>query len=134
MSKYGGEALKDGVIYVTASPCELCSKKLYQIGVRQIVYIDPYPGIARQHIISAGFKQPDLKVFEGAIGPTYFKLYQPFMPYKDEVSILTGGKHGLNSSKTLLKKMLKELGVEEQPTYTDAQMEEILNKLKDKKQ
>lgn len=133
MSKYGGEALKDGVIYVTASPCELCSKKLYQIGVRQIVYIDPYPGIARQHIISAGFKQPDLKVFEGAIGPTYFKLYQPFMPYKDEVSILTGGKHGLNSSKTLLKKLLKELGVEEQPTYTDAQMEEILNKLKDKK-
>lgn len=134
MSKYGGEALRDGVIYVTASPCELCSKKLYQIGVRQIVYIDPYPGIARQHIISAGFKQPDLKIFEGAIGPTYFKLYQPFMPYKDEVSILTGGKHGLNSSKTLLKKMLKELGVEEQPTYTDAQMDEILNKLKEKRQ
>ena len=133
MSKYGGEALKDGVIYVTASPCELCSKKLYQIGVRQIVYIDPYPGIARQHIISAGFKQPDLKVFEGAIGPTYFKLYHPFMPYKDEVSILTGGKHGLNSSKTLLKKMLKELGVEEQPTYTDAQIEEILEKLKERK-
>lgn len=132
MSKYGGEALKDGIIYVTASPCELCSKKLYQIGVRQIVYIDPYPGIARQHIISAGFKQPDLKIFEGAIGPTYFKLYQPFMPYKDEVSILTGGKHGLNSSKTLLKKMLKELGVEEQPTYTDAQIEEILAKLKEK--
>ena len=132
MSKYGGEALKDGIIYVTASPCELCSKKLYQIGVRQIVYIDPYPGIARQHIISAGFKQPDLKIFEGAIGPTYFKLYQPFMPYKDEVSILTGGKHGLNSSKTLLKKMLKELGVEEHPTYTDAQIEEILAKLKEK--
>ena len=132
MSKYGGEALKDGVIYVTASPCELCSKKLYQIGVRQIVYIDPYPGIARQHIISVGFKQPDLKVFEGAIGPTYFKLYQPFMPYKDEVSILTGGKHGLNSSKTLLKKMLKELGVEEQSTYTDVQIEEILEKLKER--
>lgn len=133
MSKYGGEALKDGIIYVTASPCELCSKKLYQIGVRQIVYIDPYPGIARQHIISAGFKQPDLKVFEGAIGPTYFKLYQPFMPYKDEVSILTGNKHGLHSSKTLLKKILKELGEEEQPTYTDAQIEYIMNKLKEKK-
>ncbi len=134
MSKYGGEALKDGIIYVTASPCELCSKKLYQIGVRQIVYIDPYPGIARQHIIAAGFKQPDLKLFEGAIGSTYFKLYQPFMPYKDEVSILTGGKHGLYPAKTLLKKILKELDVEEQPTYTDAQMDAIIQKLKEKKQ
>lgn len=134
MSKYGGEALKDGIIYVTASPCELCSKKLYQIGVRKIVYIDPYPGIARQHIISSGFKQPDLKVFEGAIGPTYFKLYQPFMPYKDEVSILMGNKHGLHSSKTLLKRILKELGEEEQPTYTDSQIEHVLSKLKEKKQ
>jgi len=132
MSKYGGEALKDGVIYVTASPCELCSKKLYQIGVRQIVYIDPYPGIARQHIISAGFKQPDLKVFEGAIGPTYFKLYQPFMPYKDEVTILTGNKHGLYSSKTLLKKILEKLGEEEQSTYTDDQIKQILQKLEGK--
>ncbi len=134
MSKYGGEALKDGIIYVTASPCELCSKKLYQIGIRQIVYIDPYPGIARQHIIAAGFKQPDLKLFEGAIGPTYFKLYQPFMPYKDEVSILTGGKHGLYSAKTLLKKILEELDVDEQPTYTAAQMDAIIQKVKDKKQ
>ena len=38
MVKYGGEPLINGIIYVTASPCELCSKKLYQIGVRKIVY------------------------------------------------------------------------------------------------
>ncbi len=130
MSKYGGEALQDGVIYVTASPCELCSKKLYQIGVRQIVYIDPYPGIARQHIISAGFKQPDLKVFEGAIGPTYFKLYQPFMPYKDELSILTEDKHRLNPSKVLLSKILNKIGEQERQTYTDEEMTIILNKIK----
>ena len=130
MSKYGGEALRDGVIYVTASPCELCSKKLYQIGVRQIVYIDPYPGIARQHIISAGFKQPDLKVFEGAIGPTYFKLYQPFMPFKDEISILTEDKHNLNTAGELLKKILKELGEEQKTTYTDDEIKAIINKVK----
>ena len=130
MSKYGGEALQDGVIYVTASPCELCSKKLYQIGVRQIVFIDPYPGIARQHIISAGFKRPDLKVFEGAIGPTYFKLYQPFMPYKDEIEILTGGQHGLYPSKKLLEKVLDELGEKMKATYTDDEINEIISKLK----
>ena len=130
MSKYGGEALEDGVIYVTASPCELCSKKLYQIGVRQIVYIDPYPGIARQHIIAAGFKQPDLKIFEGAIGPTYFKLYQPFMPLKDEIGILTEGKHGLNPPDTLLNSILKELGEKPKQTYSDAEIKAILQKIK----
>lgn len=86
MVKFGGEKLINGIIYVTASPCELCSKKLYQIGVRKIVYIDPYPGIARQNIIGNGYKRPSLKLFQGAYGATYFKLYQPFISYKDELS------------------------------------------------
>lgn len=72
MAKYGGEPLMNGIIYVTASPCELCSKKLYQIGVRKIVYIDPYPGIARQQIIKAGFKQPELKTFPRSIRHNIF--------------------------------------------------------------
>lgn len=92
MAKYGGEKLINGIIYVTASPCELCSKKLYQIGVRQIVYIDPYPGIARANIIGNGLKHPTLKLFQGAYGQTYFKLYQPFMPLKDEIKIRLGEK------------------------------------------
>lgn len=86
MVKFGGEKLINGIIYVTASPCELCSKKLYQIGVRKIVYIDPYPGIARQNIIGNGYKRPTLKLFQGAYGATYFKLYQPFISYKDELT------------------------------------------------
>ena len=87
MVKYGGESLMDGIIYVTASPCELCSKKLYQLGIRKIVYIDPYPGIAREHIISNGFRRPRLQLFKGVYGATYCKLYQPFMAYKDELAI-----------------------------------------------
>ena len=87
MVKFGGEGLMDGIIYVTASPCELCSKKLYQLGVRKIVYIDPYPGIAREQIIACGFRRPNLQLFKGAYGSTYYKLYQPFISYKDEQAI-----------------------------------------------
>lgn len=90
MAKYGGEGLHEGIIYVTASPCELCSKKLYQIGVRKIVYIDEYPGIARENIISSGYQRPRLKQFQGAYGATYFKLYQPILPYKEELTIRLG--------------------------------------------
>lgn len=63
MAKYGGEALNQGIIYVTASPCELCCKKLYQIGVRKIIYIDEYPGISRENIIANGYHRPKLKQF-----------------------------------------------------------------------
>lgn len=87
MARFGGEGLENGIIYVTASPCELCCKKLYQIGVRKIVYIDEYPGISRQNIIEVGFKRPQLKQYQGAYGTTYFKLYQPVMPYKEELEL-----------------------------------------------
>lgn len=87
MVKYGGESLKGGVIYVTASPCEICSKKLYQIGVRKIIYIDPYPGIARNQVIENGFLRPELVYYEGVYGATYFKLYSHFIDYKDELEI-----------------------------------------------
>lgn len=129
MAKYGGEPLMNGIIYVTASPCELCSKKLYQIGVRKIVYIDPYPGIARQQIVKAGFKQPALKLFQGAYGTTYFKLYKPFMPYKDEFDIRIGHKHNVYSSKNLLSKILEKLGIEKKGSYTKKEIENIVNKI-----
>lgn len=95
MVKYGGEALNGGVIYVTASPCEICSKKLYQIGVRKIVYIDPYPGIARKQIISNGYRKPELVNYLGAYGATYYKLFTPFISYKDEIHLRLK-KHNIN--------------------------------------
>ena len=87
ISKEGGNGLKNGTMYVTASPCVLCSKKAYQIGIREIVYLDPYSDIAPELIIDCGWSSPRLKPFMGAIGTTFYKLYQPFLPYKDELSI-----------------------------------------------
>lgn len=129
MAKYGGEPLMNGIIYVTASPCELCSKKLYQIGVRKIVYIDPYPGIARQQIIKTGFKQPELQLFQGAYGTTYFKLYKPFMPYKDEFDIRIGHQHNIYSSKDLLNRILNELGVKKKGCYTKNEIDDVISKI-----
>lgn len=125
MVKFGGESLRNGIIYVTASPCELCSKKLYQIGVRKIVYIDPYPGISKEHIIGCGYKRPELKPFQGAYGCAYYKLFQPFMPYKDELDIRTGSTHQLHSSLELLGDFMKKIGKPLKATYTKQEYEEI---------
>ena len=82
------EKVEGGQMFVTASPCVLCSKKAYQIGIKRIVFLDPYSDIAPMHIIQCGDNSPALESFMGAIGETYYRLYRPYLPYKDELSIL----------------------------------------------
>lgn len=89
IAKYGGEGIINGTLYSTASPCELCSKKAYQLGIKRVVYIDPYPGIAQKQILLTGRIPPKLELFKGAIGSAYHKLYEPIMSYKDELNALS---------------------------------------------
>lgn len=88
IAKYGGEAVKGGTLYSTASPCELCSKKTFQLGISRVVYIDPYPGISQSHILNSGADKvrPKTELFRGAIGSAYHRLYEQIIPYKDELS------------------------------------------------
>ncbi|MGO1296349.1 MAG: hypothetical protein ACTMIA_03445 [Vibrio sp.] len=51
----------------------------------EIVYIDPYPGIAKEHIINIGDNVPELVQFRGAIGKAYHRLYEQILPIKDEI-------------------------------------------------
>lgn len=75
-------------MFTTASPCELCSKKAYQLGIKEIYYIDPYPGISKDHIIFFGNSHPIMKLFQGAIGSAYTKLYSQRLTIKDELKML----------------------------------------------
>ena len=69
----------------------MCSKKAYQLGIEEIYYIDPYPGISKSHILSFGkIGNPKMIFFQGAIGNAYISLYAPRMPYKDEIKYVTG--------------------------------------------
>lgn len=89
ISKCGGAGIDGGFLFTTASPCELCSKKAYQLGIKRIYYIDPYPGIAIDHILNGGSNNPELILFSGAIGRAFHRLYMPITAYKDELSALT---------------------------------------------
>jgi deoxycytidylate deaminase len=113
IAKYGGEGVQGGVLFTTASPCELCSKKAYQLGIQKVVFIDPYPGISEKHILSAGKNSPELILFRGALGRAYHRLYQPLLPYKDELKMLTG--YTINGGKVILDEKdekIKELEAE----------------------
>ncbi|OOE71628.1 deoxycytidylate deaminase [Salinivibrio kushneri] len=92
LTKYGTAGIEGGKLFTTASPCELCAKKAYQLGIKDIVYIDPYPGIAIDHILSIGKKRPNLIQFRGAVGKGYHLLYEPTISYKDELNYLKDNK------------------------------------------
>jgi deoxycytidylate deaminase/dephospho-CoA kinase len=76
----------NGILYSTASPCELCSKKAYQLGIREIVYVDPYPGISKDHVLASGSSMPTLTLFSGAVGDAYTRIYSQMLPFKDELA------------------------------------------------
>jgi tRNA(Arg) A34 adenosine deaminase TadA len=93
LAKYGGDGIEGGNLYTTASPCELCAKKAFQLGIKNIFYIDPYPGISLEHILKSGAKssRPVVELFQGAVGQAYHRLYDPVLPYKDELKALIEG-------------------------------------------
>lgn len=92
ISKYGGQPLMGGNLFTTASTCELCAKKAYQLGISNIFYIDIYPGISNEQILNNGTNIPKTFSYQGAIGRGFNKLYEPFMAQKDELFIRTNFK------------------------------------------
>jgi len=86
LAKRGGPGIAGGVLFTTSSPCELCSKKAYQLGIREVVYVDPYPGISMTHVLKSGpdSVRPKLRLFSGAVGHAYHRLYEALLSIKDE--------------------------------------------------
>lgn len=111
ISKHGGMKLRNGILFTTASPCELCSKKAYQLGISKIIFIDPYPGIATRHTLLVGSNSPELQLYRGAVGRAYHQLYQPIMPYKDELETLLSIP-GNSNKKAIRTKILEKENLE----------------------
>lgn len=95
-AKRGSAGIGGGVLYKTACPCELCSKKPYQLGIKDIVYVDPYPGISTTHVLRSGVPelQPRLRLFSGSVGTAYHRLYEALLSVKDEYASRLGSNSG----------------------------------------
>lgn len=79
--------LKGSVLYTTASPCTLCAKKAYQLGISRIVFIEEYPGIALEQTLKAGTQDIQIDQFEGIVGGAYFQLFSSLLPEKDLIQL-----------------------------------------------
>ncbi|UTD14911.1 hypothetical protein HER15_05205 [Tenacibaculum mesophilum] len=135
ITKLGGQGVKNGILFTTASPCELCAKKAYQLGIKTIYFIDPYPGISSDQILNGGTGVPTMIPFAGAIGNAYHKLYDSFMSYKDEISMTLElqqkNKVGIQF-KTLLKSLKKDKDIEKllesTKQFTDEDVIELIKR------
>jgi len=73
-AKLGGMSLENSIMYVTSFPCQLCSKKIIESGIEEVIYCEPYPNKeGRELLIKANVI---LKEFEGVKAKSYFKLFK----------------------------------------------------------
>jgi len=88
ISKAGGMPIKNGTIYTTTYPCELCAKKLYQTGIRTVYFTEPYPeSISDEVFFKDGTKNILRIPFEGVKSHSYFRLFKPIYD-KKELSLI----------------------------------------------
>lgn len=95
-----------GYLFTTSSPCEMCSKNAKNHRIKEIYYIEPYPGISEAQYSKSGKKENRAShtLFVGAIGRAYTQMYTPEMPHKDILEFLgitnDTSRHS-NNNKTL---------------------------------
>jgi len=80
----GGVGLEDATIYTTTFPCELCAKKIARVGIKRIIYCEPYPkSVSMEVFLKEGIKKIDIIPFEGVKSPSFFRLFKPYMNIKE---------------------------------------------------
>ena len=66
--------LADATLYTTTYPCNLCASKIVKLGIKRVIYAEPYPMEEAKEI----FRQQegmDVRCFEGVKSAAYFRLY-----------------------------------------------------------
>ena len=69
-----GTDLNETTMYVTKFPCNLCANKIVQLGIKNVIYFEPYPVQEEKEI----FKEANVIAtpFEGVTFRAFFKFYQ----------------------------------------------------------
>jgi deoxycytidylate deaminase/cytidylate kinase len=68
------QSLSKSTLYTTTFPCRLCANKISQVGIRKIVYFEPYPMSDSKEILDKhGIEQEH---FEGVTFNGYFRLME----------------------------------------------------------
>jgi len=65
--------LEECILYTTTYPCRMCSNKIVNVGIKHIVYVEPYPDEEAKLILNNADVKTDF--FEGVTFKAYSRLY-----------------------------------------------------------
>ena len=73
-----GERCKDGTVYTTTFPCFQCAEKIIQVGLKQVVFTEPYPDpYSKDRLILAKI---ELRQFEGVRSSSFERIFSKLKP------------------------------------------------------
>ncbi len=64
--------LSECVLYTTTYPCRMCANKIANLGIKEMVYLEPYPDQSAKSILKGKVKD---RFFNGVTFRAYFRLY-----------------------------------------------------------
>lgn len=70
-------ALASSTLYTTTYPCNLCANKIAQVGIKRVVYFEPYPMEEAKKILTD--QHVCLEAFQGVTFNGYFKLMEEIL-------------------------------------------------------
>ena len=68
------EELLGATLYTTTFPCNLCANKIAQVGIKKVIYFEPYPMEEAKKILERN--HVEMQPFEGATFNGYFRLME----------------------------------------------------------
>jgi deoxycytidylate deaminase len=74
-ARLGGMGHQGMVLYTTTFPCLLCAKKIVHTGIKEVIYVEPYPVKEAAQSLSAA--DVTATRFEGVKSPAFHRLFKP---------------------------------------------------------
>jgi len=69
-----GIRLKNGIIFTTTFPCNMCANKIANVGVKKVIYVEPYPEVEAIKILKKN--NVEIELFEGIKSRAFFSLFK----------------------------------------------------------
>jgi len=73
LTKMGRPVPADAVLYTTTYPCNLCASLIVNVGIRKLVYAEPYVTKEAEKILDG---KVETRPFEGVKSSAFFRLYR----------------------------------------------------------
>ncbi|MEN6451534.1 MAG: hypothetical protein ABFC96_13660 [Thermoguttaceae bacterium] len=74
LARNGCRLTDDAVLFTTTFPCNLCANKIAEVGIKKVVYAEPYP--MPEAVDTLKRREVEVEKFEGVKSSAFFRLYQ----------------------------------------------------------